>query len=68
MKANEGWRGMVGQHGGVGLGRRKCFFRQTMGGDGSLKSTLGNDVSKQRKMLRDIGGIELKGQKIKFER
>jgi hypothetical protein len=40
---------------GVGLGRKECFFLQTMVGDGLLKSPLGNDVSMQREMLKDIG-------------
>jgi hypothetical protein len=46
---------MVGQHGVLGWEEKKCFFLQTMGGDGLLKSPLGNDVLMQRKMLKDIG-------------
>jgi hypothetical protein len=34
-----------------------------MGGDGLLKSPLGNDVSMQRKMLKDIGALNWKDKK-----
>jgi len=63
MKANEGWWGNVGQHGVLGWEEKNVSFFKTMGGDGLLKSPLGNDVSMQRKMLKDIGALNRKDKK-----
>jgi hypothetical protein len=68
MKANEGWWGMVGQHGGVVLGRKKCFILQTMGGDGLLKSPYGEWCLDAKKNAKGHRGIELKGQIFFFEK
>jgi hypothetical protein len=41
----------------LGWEEKNVSFFKTMGGDGLLKSPLGNDVSMQRKMLKDIGAL-----------